>query len=172
MKKEDKSVIIGQLTETVKKYGHFYLVDVTAMNAEATAELRRKCFDAGIKLVVVKNSLLHKALTSIEDVDYSPLYDSLKGTTGVMFTKVANVPAKLLKEYKKVNPSLKAAYAEEGFYIGADQLNTLASIKSKNEVIADIVALLQSPAKNVVSALQSGANTIHGVLKTLGERPE
>lgn len=172
MKKEDKGVIISQLTETVKKYGHFYLVDVAAMDAVATAELRKKCFDAGIKLVVVKNTLLHKALASIEDVDYSPLYDSLKGTTGVMFTEVANVPAKLLKEYKKVNPTLKAAYAEEGFYIGADQLNTLAGIKSKNEVIADIVALLQSPAKNVVSALQSGANTIHGVLKTLGERPE
>ena len=172
MKKEDKGVIISQLTETVKEFGHFYLVDVTALNAEKTAQLRRKCFEAGIKLVVVKNSLLHKALLSIEDVDFSPLFSSLKGTTAVMFTNVANVPAKLLKEYKNENPVLKAAYAEEGCYVGADQLDALASIKSKNEVIADIIALLQSPAKNVISALQSGGNTIHGVLKTLGERPE
>ena len=161
MRKEDKGAIISQLADTVKQYGHFYLVDTTAMDAASTSELRRKCFNAGIKLMVVKNSLLHKALMSL-DVDFSPLYDSLKGTTSVMFTETANVPA----------PALKAAYAEEGFYVGADQLDALATIKSKNEVIADIIALLQSPAKNVVSALQSGGNTIHGVLKTLGERAE
>ncbi len=171
MRKEDKTVIIGQLAETVKQYGHFYLVDTTAMDAAATADLRRKCYKAGIKLVVVKNSLLHKALTGL-DVDYSPLYDSLKGTTSVMFCETANAPAKLLKEYKDGVPSLKAAYAEEGFYVGADQLEVLANIKSKNEVIAEIVALLQSPAKNVISALQSGGNTIHGVLQTLAERAE
>ena len=106
------------------------------------------------------------------DVDYSPLFDSLKGSTAVMFSETANAPAKLLKEYKDGVPSLKAAYAEEGFYIGVEQLETLATIKSKNEVIADVMALLLSPAKNVVSALQSGANTLHGVLKTLGERAE
>ncbi|MCF2593811.1 50S ribosomal protein L10 [Bacteroides caecigallinarum] len=171
MRKEDKGAIISQLADTVKQYGHFYLVDTTAMDAASTSELRRKCFNAGIKLMVVKNSLLHKALMSM-DVDFSPLYDSLKGTTSVMFSETANVPAKLLKEYKDGVPSLKAAYAEEGFYVGADQLEALATIKSKNEVIADIIALLQSPAKNVVSALQSGGNTIHGVLKTLGERAE
>ena len=172
MRKEDKGVIISQLAEIVKQYGHFYLVDTTALDAAATSELRRKCFKAEIKMIVVKNSLLHKALMSIEEVDYSPLFDSLKGTTAVLFTNVANAPAKLLKEYKDVNPSLKAAYAEEGFYVGAEQLDALANIKSKNEVIAEIVALLQSPAKNVISALQSGGNTIHGVLKTLGERAE
>ena len=172
MRKEDKGVIISQLAEIVKQYGHFYLVDTTALDATATSDLRRKCFKADIKMVVVKNSLLHKALMSIEDVDYSPLFDSLKGTTAVLFTNVANAPAKLLKEYKDVNPSLKAAYAEEGFYVGAEQLDALANIKSKNEVIAEIVALLQSPAKNIISALQSGGNTIHGVLKTLGERAE
>ena len=134
--------------------------------------IQRKCFKAGVKLVVVKNSLLHKALMSIEEVDFSPLFDSLKGTTSVMFCETANVPAKLLKEYKDGVPTLKAAYAEEGIYVGADQLEALANIKSKNEVIAEIVALLQSPAKNVISALQSGGNTIHGVLKTLGERAE
>ena len=171
MRKEDKGVIIGQLADTVKQYGHFYLVDTTAMDAASTSELRRKCFKAGIKLVVVKNSLLHKALMSL-DIDYSPLFDSLKGTTSVMFCETANAPAKLLKEYKEEIPALKAAYAEEGFYVGANQLDALCNIKSKNEVIADIIALLQSPAKNVISALQSGGNTIHGVLKTLGERAE
>ena len=172
MRKEDKGAIIGQLAEIVKEYGHFYLVDTTAMDAAATSELRRKCYKANIKMVVVKNTLLEKALMTIEGVDYSPLFGSLKGTTAVMFSEVANAPAKLLKEYKDGVPSLKAAYAEEGIYVGADQLEALANIKSKNEVIADIVALLQSPAKNVISALQSGGNTIHGVLKTLGERAE
>ena len=172
MRKEDKGAIISQLAEIVKQYGHFYLVDTTAMDAAATSELRRKCFKADIKMVVVKNTLLEKALMTIEGVDYSPLFGSLKGTTSVLFSEVANAPAKLLKEYKDGVPALKAAYAEEGVYVGADQLEALANIKSKNEVIADIVALLQSPAKNVISALQSGGNTIHGVLKTLGERPE
>ena len=172
MRKEDKGAIIGQLAEIVKEYGHFYLVDTTAMDAAATSELRRKCFKANIKMVVVKNTLLEKALMTIEGVDFSPLFGSLRGTTAVMFSEVANAPAKLLKEYKDGVPSLKAAYAEEGMYVGADQLEALANIKSKNEVIADIVALLQSPAKNVISALQSGGNTIHGVLKTLGERAE
>ena len=172
MRKEDKGAIISQLAEVVKQYGHFYLVDTTAMDAAATSELRRKCFKADIKMVVVKNTLLEKALMTIEEVDFSPLFGSLKGTTAVMFSEVANAPAKLLKEYKDGVPGLKAAYAEEGIYVGADQLEALANIKSKNEVIADIVALLQSPAKNVISALQSGGNTIHGVLKTLGERAE
>ena len=130
MRKEDKGVIIGQLAETVKQYGHFYLVDTTAMDAAKTSELRRKCFKAGIKLVVVKNSLLHKALMSMEGVDFSPLFDSLKGTTSVMFSEVANAPAKLLKEYKEEIPALKAAYAEEGFYVGANQLDALCNIKN------------------------------------------
>ena len=172
MRKEDKAIIIEQLGEKLKEYAHFYLVDVTGLNAEATSNLRRKCFGAGIKMTVVKNTLLHKAFEASE-VDFTPLYESLKGTTAVFFCHTANVPAKLLKEYAKEGvPALKAAYAEEGFYVGADQLETLCAIKSKDEVIAEIVALLQSPAKNVISALQSGGQTIHGVLKTLGERPE
>ena len=172
MKKEDKELLIAKLGEQINEYPHFYLVDVHGLNAEATSNLRRKCFGAGIKMVVVKNALLQKALEKSE-VDYSPLFDSLKGSTAVFFTQVANAPAKLLKEVGKDGvPGLKAAYAEEGFYVGADQLDALCSIKSKNEVIADVVALLQSPAKNVISALQSGGQTIHGVLKTLGERPE
>ena len=171
MKKEVKDTIIAELGAKLKEYPHFYLVDLAGLNAEATSNLRRKCFKNEIKMIVVKNSLLREAFQA-SDIDFEPMYDSLKGTTAVMFCNTANVPAKLLKEYKKEGvPALKAAYAEETIF-GADQLEALVALKSKSEVIADIVALLQSPAKNVVSALQSGANTIHGVLKTLGERPE
>ena len=172
MKKEIKDTIIVELGEKLKEYPHFYLVDVTGLNAENTSKLRRKCFKNEIKMIVVKNNLLHKAFEA-SDIDFSELYDTLKGNTAVMFCNTANVPAKLLKEYTKEGiPALKGAYAEEGIFVGADKLEELASIKSKSELIADVVALLQSPAKNVISALQSGANTIHGVLKTLGERAE
>lgn len=174
MKKEVKDTIIVELGEKLKQYAHFYLVDVTGMNAEATSALRRKCFKQDVKMVVVKNSLLHKAFEA-SDVDFSELYGSLKGSTAVLFCNVANVPAKILKDkdYEKAGvPALKAAYAEEGIFVGADKLGELAALKSKSELIAEVIALLQSPAKNVVSALQSGASTIHGVLKTLGERPE
>ena len=171
MKKEVKDTIIAELGAKLKEYPHFYIVDLAGLNAEATSNLRRKCFKNEIKMIVVKNTLLREAFQA-SDIDFEPMYDSLKGTTAVMFCNTANVPAKLLKEYKKEGvPALKAAYAEETIF-GADQLEALVALKSKSEVIADIVALLQSPAKNVVSALQSGANTIHGVLKTLGERPE
>lgn len=172
MKKEVKDTIITELGEKLKQYPHFYLVDVTGLNAEDTSNLRRKCFKSEIKMVVVKNTLLHKAFEASE-VDYEGLYSALTGNTAVLFSDVANKPAKLLKDYTKQGiPALKAAYAEESIFVGADILDELAALKSKNELIADVVALLQSPAKNVVSALQSGANTIHGVLKTLGERPE
>ena len=174
MKKEAKDTIIVELGQKLKEYPHFYLVDVTGMNAEDTSNLRRKCFKQQIKMVVVKNALLHKALEATE-TDFSELYGALKGNTAVLFCETANVPAKLLKDKEIAKagvPSFKAAYAEEGIFVGADKLDELSSIKSKNEVIADVVALLQSPAKNVISALQSGAGTIHGVLKTLGERPE
>lgn len=172
MKKEVKDTIITELDEKLKQYPHFYLVDVTGMNAEDTSNLRRKCFKSEIKMVVVKNTLLHKAFEASE-VDYEGLYSALTGNTAVLFSDVANKPAKLLKDYTKQGiPALKAAYAEESIFVGADKLDELAALKSKNELIADVVALLQSPAKNVVSALQSGANTIHGVLKTLCERPE
>ena len=172
MKKEVKDTIIVELGQKLKEYPHFYLVDLTGLNAEKTSELRRKCFKSEIKLMVVKNTLLHKAFEA-SDIDFSPMYESLKGNTAVMFANTANVPARLLKDYTKEGiPALKAAYAEESIFVGADRLEELAALKSKNELIADVVALLQSPAKNVISALQSGANTIHGVLKTLGERPE
>ena len=177
MRKEDKGLIIEKLGETLKQYPHFYLVDVAGLDAARTSALRRQCFKSEVKMVLVKNTLLHKAFEASE-IDFTPLYGVLKGTTAVIFTQVANCPAKMLREIIAKNPkgvttpALKAAYAEEGFYVGADQLDALCAIKSKNEVIADIVALLQSPAKNVVSALQSGAHTIHGVLKTLGEKAE
>ncbi len=172
MRKEDKAIIIEQLGEKLKEYAHFYLVNVEGMNAESTSALRRKCFGADIKMVVVKNTLLQKAFEAAE-IDYSPLYGCLKGTTAVFFSNVANAPAKLIKEVSKDGiPGLKAAYAEEGFYVGAENLEALCAIKSRTELIAEVVALLQSPAKNVISALQSGGQTIHGVLKTLGERPE
>ena len=170
MRKEDKSLIIGKIAQMIQEHPHFYLIDVATMNAADTSNLRRKCFESGVQMFVVKNTLLHKALETLE-IDFSPLYGSLKGSTAMMFASVANAPAKLLKDIAKDGiPRLKAAYAEESFYVGEDQLEALCSIKSKNELIAEVIALLQSPAKNVVSALQSGANTIHGVLKTLGEK--
>ena len=171
MKKEDKVKVVAQLGEVLKEYPHFYLVDVTAMNSASTNAMRAKCFKAGVKMLVVKNKLLYKALEAAE-VDYAPLYPCLKGTTALLLCETANAPAKLIKDVagKAEIPALKAAYAEESFYVGADQLDALIHIKSKNELIADVIALLQSPIKNVVSALQSGGDTIHGVLKTLGER--
>ncbi len=171
MKKEVKDTIISELGAMLAQYPHFYVVDVTGLNAEATSNLRRKAFQNNVKMVVVKNKLLIKALDAAE-TDYSEMYSSLKGNTALMFTEVANVPAKMIKEYKDENPSLKAAYAEESIFVGADKLAELAALKSKNELIADVIALLQSPAKNVVSALQSGSGTIHGLLTTLGERAE
>ena len=171
MKKEVKDTIIVELGEQLKKYPHFYLVDLTGQNAEQAGELRRKCFNSGIKLLMVKNTLLQKAFEASE-VDYSPLYECLKGNTAVMFAETANVPAKLIKEYKGKKaevPALKGAFAEESIFVGADKLEELVAIKSKNELIADVVALLQSPIKNVVSGLNAGGK-IHGLLDAIAER--
>lgn len=169
MRKEVKDTIITDLGELLKQYPHFYAVDLTGLNAKATSDLRRSCFKENIKLVMVKNKLLIKALDAAE-VDFSSMYEVLKGTTALMFTEVANAPAKLLKGYKDI-PQLKAAYAEEMIFVGKENLPALCAIKSKNEVIADIVALLQSPAKNVISALQGSAgNKIHGLLKAMEEK--
>lgn len=171
MRKEDKNAVIANLGELLQKYPHFYVVDSEGLNAQQTTDLRRMCFKQNIKMVVVKNTLFKKALDASE-TDFTPLYDSLKGTSAILFSEVANVPGKMLKKNTKTGiKGLKAAYAEGGFY-GADQLDALAALKSKEELVADVVALLQSPIKNVVSALQSGANNIHGVLKTLSERAE
>ena len=175
MKKEDKSAIIKQLETTLGEYAHFYLADFGGLNAAKTTELRRICFKQDIKLVVVKNTLLQKALDN-SSVDFSELYGSLVGETALLLSNVGNAPAKIIQDFSKASKSkvkkdiLKAAYVEESFYVGADQLEALLHVKSKNELIADVIALLQSPAKNVISALQSGGNTLHGVLKTLSER--
>ena len=171
MKKEVKDTIIVELGEKLKEYAHFYLVDLTGLNAEQTSDLRRKCFKSDIKLLVVKNKLLHKAFEAAE-TDFSPLYECLKGNTALMFCQTANVPAKLLKEYKDKKqeiPALKGAFAEESFFVGADKLAELVAIKSKNELIADVVALLQSPIKNVISGLNAGGK-IHGLLDAIAER--
>lgn len=172
MKKEDKALVINKIADTLREYSGFYLVETAGLDAEKTSALRRACFNADIKLVVVKNTLLHKALETLPG-DYTELYPALKESTSLMCTNVGNAPAKLLKDFVKKGdtlPLLKGAYVEETVYLGADQLDALASIKSKNELIADVVALLQSPAKNVVSALQSGATKLHGVLETLSKK--
>lgn len=171
MKSSDKKVIINNLQEQIDSYSHFYLTDISGLNAENTSNLRRLCFKQNVKLVVVKNTLLRKALESSKK-NVEEIYDALKGNTSVMFTADANVPAKLIKDFSKryKKPVLKAAYVQESVYIGADQLDALIAVKSKNELIADVVAMLQSPMKTVLGQLQSGGNIIHGVLKTLGEK--
>ena len=171
MKREDKAAIINELSQKLKDASHFYLTDISELNAEDTSFLRRKCFEKDIELVVVKNTLLKKAMEQNE-ADYSEMFDVLKGATSIMFTETGNVPGKLIQEFRKKNdkPIVKAAYVEESVYIGDDQLASLATIKSKDELVADIISLLQSPAKNVISALQSSGQTLTGVLKTLSER--
>ena len=173
MKKEEKGQIIESLVEEINSYPHLYITDASGLNAADTSALRRLCFEKGIKLVVTKNTLLKKALEKANG-NYEELYGSLKTPTAVIFSTEGSTPAKLIKEFRKKNklerPSLKAAYVEESVYVGAEMLDTLVAIKSKNELIADVVALLQSPAKNVVSALQSGKHILAGLVKTLSEK--
>lgn len=170
MRKEDKSTIIDTITATIKGYDYFYLTDISTLNAAKTSALREECYKSDIKLMVVKNTLLQKALESL-DTDFSELTPVLKGNTAIMFSNVANAPAKLIDKYSKEGiPALKAAYVQESFYVGAQNLKALVNIKSKNELIGEVLGLLQSPIKNVVSALQSGGNTIHGVLETLSKK--
>ena len=158
MRKENKGVVVEQLKGFLSEYPHFYLTNIEGLDAAKTAQLRRACNKGGIKLVVAKNTLLRKALSE-SDVDFATLYSALKGNTAIMFTTVANAPAKIIKDFAKDKKEesklrLKAAYAETGFY-GADQLAELVAIKSKEELIADVVALLQSPIRNIVSALEN-----------------
>lgn len=171
MKKEDKSALIQELASTLKQYSHFYVADSSGMNAGMTSDLRRLCFSEGVKFLVVKNTLFRKALEQSES-NYAEIFPSLKGTSAIFFSNTGNLPAKLLKGFsrKTKKPVLKGAYVEECVYLGADQLDVLVAIKSREELIGDVIGLLQSPAKNVISALQSGGNTIHGLLKTLGDK--
>ena len=171
MKREEKNLIIGELTEKLNKYDHFYLTDISNLNAADTSLLRRKCFDKSINLVVVKNTLLRKALEQSEK-NLEDIYDVLKDSTSIMFSESANVPAKLIKEFRKTHdrPLLKAAFVEQSFYFGDNQVEVLSQLKSREELIGDIILILQSPAKNVISSLSSGGSKLAGIVKTLSER--
>lgn len=172
MRKEEKSTIVSDISASIQEYAHFYLTDIASLDATATSTLRRNCFKEDIKLVVVKNTLLKRALEELEG-DYSELYPTLVGNTAVMFSNVGNAPAKLIKSLrtkKWEKPVLKSAFVEESAYVGDEQLDFLVAIKSKEELIGDVITLLQSPAKNVISALQSGSGTIHGLLEAIGEK--
>jgi len=171
MKKSEKLQVIEQLTKQINSYSHYYLADISNLNAEVTGNLRRLCNKREVKLVVVKNTILRKAMENSEK-NSTELSDVLVNNTSIMFSNTGSVPAKLIKEFSKKNkkPVLKGAYVEQCAYVGADQLEALINVKSKEELIGSIIATLQSPIKNVVSALQSGGQTIVGVLKTLEER--
>ena len=172
MNREEKSQYIEDLSAKLAESGVFYLADTAELTVEKVNALRRKCFANDIELKVVKNTLLKKALERIEDKDFSELYGVLSGATSIMFAEAGNAPAKLIKDFRKKEekPILKAAYIEETVYVGDDNLDFLVAIKSREELIGDIIGLLQSPAKNVISGLKSGGGTIAGILKTLEAR--
>jgi len=171
MTREEKSQVIKDLTAQLTENETIYLADISGLDAGSTSNLRRACFKAGVKLAVVKNTLLKKAMDSA-DKDFGELPEVLKGNTSLMFAETSNAPAKVIKAFRKKSekPLLKGAFIEEAVYIGDDQLNTLVDIKSKDELIGEIIGLLQSPAKNVISALKSGGSTIAGIVKTLSEK--
>ena len=171
MTREEKSRVIEDLTGKLTDSNIIYLADISGLNAMQTSNLRRACFKANVNLAVVKNTLLAKAMEKAEK-DFGELPETLKGNTSLMISETGNAPAKVIKEFRKGSekPILKGAYVEEAIYVGDDQLESLVNIKSKEELIGEIIGLLQSPAKNVISALQSGGGTLHGILKTLGEK--
>ena len=171
MTREEKSQVIQDLTATLADTNTIYLADISGLDAVSTSNLRRACFKANVKLAVVKNTLLSKAMDA-SDKEFGELQDILKGNTSLMIAEAGNAPAKVIKEFRKKSekPLLKGAYVEEAIYVGDDQLDALVNIKSREELIGDIITLLQSPAKNVVSALQSGGNKLSGIVKTLSER--
>jgi len=169
---DDKKAIVANLVEELNKGNHFYVIDIATLNAEDTSNLRRKCFQRGIKLIVVKNTLLKKALDQKEG-EFESIYSTLKGNSAIMICDTANVPAKLIKEIRserKEKPVVKAAFVEQSIFVGDNNLEALASLKSKNELIGDVILLLQSPMKTVLSQLNSGKNILGGVVKTLQER--
>ena len=171
MTREDKSQVIQDLTAKLADASTIYLADISGLDALTTSNLRRACFKANVQLSVVKNTLLEKAMEA-SDKDFEDLPTTLKGNTSLMISEAANAPAKVIKEFRKKSekPLLKGAYVEESVYVGDNQLDALVNIKSREELIGDIIGLLQSPAKNVVSALQSGGNKLSGILKTLSEK--
>ena len=171
MTREEKAIVIEDLTAQLADNANIYLADISGLNAVATSDLRRACFKANIKLAVVKNTLLAKAMEA-SDKEFGELPTVLKGNTSLMFSETGNGPAKLIKNFRKKSdkPLLKGAFVEETIFIGDENLEALVSIKSKEEVIGDIIGLLQSPAKNVISGLKSGGGKLAGILKTLSER--
>ena len=174
MTKEEKSKYIDDLATKLSETGVFYLTDTAGLNVETVNALREKCFKGNIELRVVKNTLLKKAMEKIEDKNYEELYGVLGGPTAIMFSEVGNAPAKLIKDFRKKNdkPLIKGECIEEAIFTGDDNLEFLSAIKSKEELIGEIIGLLQSPAKNVISGLKSGGSTIAGLIKTLSERAE
>ncbi len=173
MRKEEKDVIINDITELLNKYPTIYVTDTSSLTVEKINQLRRMCFNKNVKMLVAKNTLIQKAMER-KGGEYEPIFEALKGTTALMFSETGNVPAKLIKEFRKKGdrPVLKGAYIETAVFIGDNQLESLASLKSKNELIGEIIGLLQSPAKNVIGALQSSGGKLAGIVKTLSERPE
>ncbi len=171
MTREQKTQVIEQLKTALAENANIYLTDTSGLNAEMTSNLRRACFKANIRLAVVKNTLLSKAMEASEK-DFGELSSVLKGNTSLMFAEVGNAPAKVIKEFRKKSdrPVLKGAFIEEAIYLGDDMVEALVNIKSKEELLGDIITLLQSPAKNVVSALQSGGGKLAGIIKTLSEK--
>ena len=171
MNKQEKDKTIQALDNMLTDNNNFYLADISGLNAEQNSALRRLCFKRSVSIKVVKNTLLKKALEK-NDLDFSQLYNVLVGNTSIMQSEAGNAPAKVIKEFRKKNekPILKAAHVEEAMYIGDENLATLAELKSKEELIGDIITLLQSPAKNVISSLQSGGNKLAGIIKTLQEK--
>ncbi|MNJ82813.1 50S ribosomal protein L10 [compost metagenome] len=172
MNKDQKAQYIEDLAQDLSKANIFYLADTAALSVETINQLRRRCFQQGIELRVVKNTLLAKAMAKVEGRNYDNLASVLSGPTSIMFAEVGNAPAKLIKDFRKKNdkPLLKGAYIEEAIFIGDNQLDALEAIKSREELIGDIIGLLQSPAKNVISGLTGGGQKIAGILKTLEER--
>jgi len=172
MNRVEKQQAIDAIAETLSSANVFYLADASELNASHTSNLRRLCYNKNIQMTVVKNKLLQKAMEKIEGRDYSEMYSVLAGPTAIMISEVGNAPAKLIKDFRKKGnrPILKAAYIEESIYVGDDQLDALCDIKSKEELLGEVIGLLQSPAKNVISALKSGGSTIAGLVKTLSER--
>src|ERR1700761_3064876 len=171
MTKEEKHELVLALTEQIKEYGNFYITDTSDLTVAKVNHIRRKCFESDITMQVAKNSLIKKAMENIGG-DFSSLYDVLKGSSSILFSKSSTAPAKLIKQLRKTGdkPILKAAYIDSAVFIGDKQLDTLINLKSKEQLIGEIIGLLQSPAKNVVSALQSGGNKLAGIVKTLQER--
>lgn len=171
MTREEKSQVIENLTAQLTENTTIYLADISGLDAGTTNNLRRACFKAGVKLSVVKNTLLKKAMGETEK-DFGELPDVIKGNTSLMFSEISNAPARVIKAFRKRSekPLLKGAFIEETIYIGDDQLDTLVNIKSKDELIGDIISLLQSPAKNVISALKSGGGKLAGIIKTLSQK--